>query len=176
MTVYFLPTPDVWDGGSRLEQPGIWGPRVCCQLWLGPFLRPLSGQWSKGPGCPEGGELDTPSFSSWGGDFALNFVPDFQDRSYAAMPSCTLVPNGEEILLPLLPLNRTNLSKAKVAVVWAATQLGKEDIAMDEGVMVSCNQIGCKEPLKYLICTYEKPTLGSTNPYKYKGSKIPLSI
>ena len=61
-------------------------------------------------------------------------------------------------------------------MVWAATEFGKEDIAMDERVIVSCKQIRCKEPLKYLICTYEKSTFASTNSYEYKGSKIPSSV
>ena len=83
-------------------------------------------RWGQGRGGPESGDLDTLSYPSRGRDFNLNLVHDVLDRSLSAMPNA----QQRQKFPPLLPLNQTEWSGSEVAVAWAATLLGIEDITI----------------------------------------------
>ena len=80
-------------GGSDRNIRGFLKLRICSHLGLGPFMRPLPRRWGQGRGGPEGGDLDTLSYLSWGTDFSLNLVHNVLDQK----------PNRDESLSPLLP-------------------------------------------------------------------------
>ena len=109
-------------GGPEGNIRGFRKLRIRSHLGLGPFLRPLPGRWGQGRGGPESEDLDTLSYPSRGRDFNLNLVHDVLDRLLSAMPNAQ---QRRKIFA-----SATMKPGAEVAVAWAATLLGTEDITI----------------------------------------------